>query len=144
MNRLLAVFPRNLDLALLILRVVVGVVFMMHGWQKLFQYGIAGVTGSFEGMGVPLPGIAAPFVSVLEFAGGILLILGALTPLVAALLAINMLVAVLLVHLKAGFFLPNGYEFALTLMAASLALMLTGAGAYSVDGRLGKRGPARS
>ena len=143
MNRLMSAAPRNLDLALLILRVVVGVVFMMHGWQKIFQYGFAGVTGAFGGMGVPLPGITAPLVSVLELVGGILLILGAFTPIVAALLAVNMLGAVLIVHLKNGFFLPNGVEFALTLMAASLALALAGAGRHSVDGALGRRGPAR-
>ncbi len=118
---------------LALLRVVVGIVFAVHGAQKVFEFGIPGTIGAFTQMGVPLPGIAAPFVSFLELGGGIALVLGLLTPLFAALLAINMLVAIVLVHLPAGFMLPNGYEFALTLFAACLALVLAGPGAAAVD-----------
>ena len=144
MNRLLTPTPARVDMALLILRVVTGLVFLMHGWQKVFQYGFAGVSQGFGQMGVPMPGIMGPFIALLELIGGIALIAGALTPVFAALLACNMVGAILLVHLKAGFFLPEGYEFALTLLGAMLALALAGAGAYSVDAVLGWRRPARS
>lgn len=144
MNRLLTPTPARVDLALLILRVVAGIIFFMHGWQKVFQYGLPGVASSFGQMGVPMAGVMGPFVALLELIGGIALVVGALTPVFAALLACDMIGAILLVHLKAGFFMPQGYEFALSLLGASLALMLAGAGAYSVDGALGRRRPARS
>lgn len=144
MNRLLTPTPARVDLALLILRVIVGLIFFMHGWQKVFQYGLAGVSQGFAGMGVPLPGVTGPFIALLELIGGIALIVGVLTPVFAALLACDMVGAILLVHLKAGFFLPDGYEFALSLLGASLALALAGAGEYSVDGVLGWRRPRRS
>lgn len=144
MNRLLTPTPARVDLALLILRVVAGIIFFMHGWQKVFQYGFAGVSQGFAGMGVPMPGIMGPFIALLELIGGIALVLGLLTPVFAALLACDMAGAILLVHLKSGFFMPEGYEFALSLLGASLALALAGAGRYSVDGSLARRRPARS
>lgn len=141
MNRIFAASPRNLDFALFILRVVVGLIFVMHGYQKVFEYGFAGVSAGFGQMGVPMPGIMGPAIALLELLGGIALMVGVATPLVAALLACNMVGAILLVHLNAGFFLPDGYEFALSLLGASLALALAGAGRYSVDGSLGQRRP---
>jgi putative oxidoreductase len=134
-----------LHLGLAVLRVVVGLVFLVHGYQKLFVMGIPGVTEFFTQIGAPLPGLSAPLVSVLEFAGGIALILGVLTPVVAALLAADMLGAILLVHLPNGFSVSaGGYEFVLTLLAASLALALTGPSAYALDAafRRGRSSPA--
>lgn len=130
--------PRQIDIGLLILRLVVGAIFVAHGGQKLFVYGLDGVTGGFTQMGIPMAGLMAPFISVLEFAGGIALAAGALTRPVALGLAFNMLGAILFVHLKAGFFLPNGSEFALSLLGSSALLALTGAGAFSVDAMLGR------
>lgn len=124
--------PR-IDLGLLILRLVVGAVFIAHGAQKLFVFGLPGVAKGFEGMGVPMPGVTAPLVAGVELLGGLALVFGLLTRLASLGLAIDMLGAILLVHLKGGFFMPTGYEFALTLLGASLALMFTGAGAYSLD-----------
>jgi len=131
--------PR-LSTGLAILRVVVGVVFLVHGYQKLFLMGLGGVTGFFAQIGAPLLGITAPLVSVLEFSGGLALILGLFTLPVALLLAADMLGAMLSVHLPAGFSVAEGgYEFVLTLFAASLALALTGPGSYALGAVFGRR-----
>lgn len=125
------------DWALTIIRITVGLIFFMHGWQKLFMMGIPGVSGFFGSLGVPAAGFMAGFITFLELLGGLALILGVATRIVAALLAINMLVALLLVHLANGFFASNGgYEFVLILMAASVAFVFSGAGSMSVDARL--------
>ena len=125
--------PRQLDAALLIIRVIVGAIFIAHGGQKLFTYGMDGVTAGFTQMGIPFAGLVAPMVSFLEFAGGIALVVGVLTRLVAFGLAINMLGAIAFAHAKAGFFLPAGFEFALALFGSAALLALTGSGAISLD-----------
>jgi len=125
---------------LTVLRVVVGIVFLKHGWQKLFVWHFAGVAGFLGHLGVPLPMVAAVVLSLVEFLGGAALLLGVFTRWAAWLLAIDMVVAILLVHLKNGFFMPQGYEFALTLLAANIALALTGSGVASVDATLAKKG----
>lgn len=132
------------SLGLLILRVVTGAIFAAHGAQKIFEFTIPGTIGSFAGMGVPLAEIAAPVVAFVELIGGILLILGLFTRPVGVLLAIDMLVALALVHLPAGLWVgEGGYEFVAVLGAAALALALTGAGRFSIDGAvLRGRAPA--
>ncbi|HEX8244892.1 MAG TPA: DoxX family protein [Longimicrobium sp.] len=136
---------RRVDLGLLILRVVVGIIFVAHGWQKV-SGGLGNVGGMFGQMGVPMPGVTGPLVALLELLGGLALIFGLLTRLAALGLAIDMLGAIALVHFKNGFFMQNGgYEFALSLLGACLALMFTGAGAYSLDAAIaGRRRPARN
>lgn len=137
--------PSRIKYGLLILRLVVGIVFLVHGAQKVFEQTVPGVTQFFGQIGAPLPQYSAPLVSYLELGGGILLILGLLTPLVAALFAADMLGAIFLVHLPNGFSAMNGgYEFVLTLFAASVALALTGPGALALDDILFKRNRSRS
>jgi putative oxidoreductase len=87
-------------------------------------------------MGVPLPGVMGPFVALLEFFGGIALILGLLTRLFALGFAIDMLVAILLVQFKNGF---SHYELEFLLCVSGVTLLLIGAGEFSVDSLLGRR-----
>ncbi len=124
-----------------VLRVVVGIVFLAHGGQKLFVWGFGGVAGFLGQVGIPAPMLAAVVVTLVELLGGLAILLGLFARWAAIPLAINMAVAILTVHLRAGFFLPNGYEFALTLLAANVALILLGSGEASLDSLLGKRAP---
>jgi putative oxidoreductase len=128
---------RQLSIGLAVLRVAVAAVFINHGRQKLFVYGFAGVTGAFTQMGVPFPGIMGPLIGLLEFFGGIALVVGFLTRLLGVAFALDMLGAILLVQLKKGF---SGYELEFLLLAASVALFLTGGGRFSVDAFLAGRG----
>jgi putative oxidoreductase len=116
-----------------VLRVVVGIVFLVHGGQKLFVWGFGNVASFFGQAGIPLSMLAGIVVTLVEFLGGLALLMGLFTRWAAILLAINMLGAMLTVHLRAGFFLPDGYEFVLTLLAANIALALLGSGEASVD-----------
>ena len=135
MTGIAVVPPQRMALGLTILRIVVGIVFIVHGAQKLFVFGMGGVTAAFAQMHIPLPMIAAPGVAILEFVGGIALVLGLFTRVFAILLAIEMLGAIVFVHGRNGFFLPMGFEFALTLLGAFVALAVAGPGEYSVDNR---------
>jgi putative oxidoreductase len=131
------VMNRYASYAPLALRVVVGVIFLMHGAQKLFgAFGGGGVEGMaqfFEQAGIA-PGILWAWVAgLVEFFGGLALLLGAWTRCAALLLAIQMLVAIFAVHLRHGFFLPQGFEYALALFGAGLTLLLGGAGELSLD-----------
>lgn len=117
---------------LTVLRVVVGIVFLLHGYQKLFKFGFHGVAGMLGHLGIPLPAFFAVVVTLVEFVGGILLITGVATRIAAGLIAVDMIVAILAVHLKNGFFNPNGFEFPLTLLAATICLAIAGGGAFSL------------
>ncbi|MFC6094421.1 DoxX family protein [Saccharothrix lopnurensis] len=119
------------DVAALIGRTGLGVVFIAHGWQKVVESGMDGTAAGFAAMGVPLPTLSAWFTAVVELVGGALLILGVATPVVGALLAFAMLGALLafamlgalvIVHLPNGLLGQGGYEYVLVLAAASLAI----------------------
>lgn len=118
----------------LLLRLVFGALFTAHGAQKIFEWTIAGTQQAFGQMGIPLADLAARVVAVLEFGGGIALILGLLTRPIALLLAVDMLGALALVHLSAGLFVADGgYELVLALAGGSAALALVGPGRLSLD-----------
>lgn len=124
---------------LAIMRVVTGIVFMGHGAPKFGLMGEGGMesTVAFLGsLGVPAPTVAAFLVAFFEFGGGALLVIGLLTRVWAAGLAFAMLIAVTMVHLDNGMFGEGGYQWALLLMACSLALMIDGAGKGSLDHKL--------
>jgi putative oxidoreductase len=128
--------PRQLSLGLAVLRVAVATIFIRHGAQKLFVSGFAGVAGAFTHMGIPFPGLMGPLIGLLEFFGGLALVAGLLTRLVALGLVFDMLGAIVLVRLAGGF---SKYELEFLLLGSSLALVLTGAGRFSVDALLADR-----
>jgi putative oxidoreductase len=135
-----AATEKNLDRAMLLLRLVLAAIFIFHGYQKVFGSGITAVINMFTQIGVPAPGIVAPLVSVLELVGGIALLLGAFTRVAAFLLACEMLGAMILVHAKNGFAAPKGVENVLGNFAMLVTVALLGAGAYSIDAFLARRG----
>ena len=124
---------------LTVLRAVVGIVFLVHGGQKLFIWGFHGVAGFLGRMGIPFPIFSGVVLTLVEFLAGAALVLGLLTRWAAVLLALDMLVALLTFHLKHGFFAPAGVEYPLMLLTANITLLLSGPGAASVDGAIAKR-----
>jgi putative oxidoreductase len=131
MRRLL---PLNPDAALLVIRVVLGIIMLYHGWPKLTNLG--GTIEGFTGMGIPLPPLAATFSMVAEVGGGLLLLLGVLTDVAGLLVAIDMLGAITFVHAKNGFaVMDGGVEWPLALLAMALGVALAGPGRFSVGGR---------
>ena len=134
--------PTRTDIAIAALRATTGTIFLVHGAQKLFVFGFAGVTGAFGQMGAPLPGITGPATALVEFFGGLALIAGLLTRLSAFGLAIAMLGAISIVHIGNGFFSPTGFEFPLALLGATIALAINGGGRLSIDALIARRNDA--
>ena len=128
------VLPLNPDLALLLLRVVLGIVMLVHGVPKLLHFG--GIAQGFAGMGIPAPTLAALFAALAEAGGGVLMLLGVATDVAGLLLAIDMLGAIIFVHAAKGFSAGNGgYEFPLVLLTMALAIAFAGPGRYSAGPR---------
>ncbi|HET9334302.1 MAG TPA: DoxX family protein [Gemmatimonadota bacterium] len=123
-------------------RVFCGIVFIVHGTPKIMN--LETTTGMFEGMGVP--GWTAVPIALLEFFGGILLVVGFLTRILAATFIVEMVVAGIKVHLPAGFDVyhfgepfARGYEYVLALILLLLVVILLGAGPVSIDGAIAGR-----
>jgi putative oxidoreductase len=132
-----------MELGLLVLRIVVGLLFMGHGAQKLFGWfgghGLQGTAGFFEqGLGLKPGKVHATGAGAAEFFGGLLLALGLLTPLAAAALIATMAVAVATVHWSKGVWsTEGGYEYNAVLMAVAFAVTAVGPGNWSLDHELG-------
>jgi putative oxidoreductase len=138
--------PTWTEYAPLPLRIVLGLGFVFHGWEKIAD-GTRGFQGMLQMIGIPGGALTAWFVALVEFIGGLALLAGAFVAVAAALLIADMLVAMFTVHVPHGFSFINitgmgpegpqfgmpGYEVNLLYMAGLLALILGGAGAYSVD-----------
>ena len=123
-----------------LLRIVTGIVFIGHGAPKFGFVGdrnLAGTAAFLDGLGVPVPMVSAFLVAFFETFGGALLVIGLLTRIWSAGLAFAMLIAVTMVHAPNGMFGEGGYQWALLLMASSLALMFEGAGKASLDRAFG-------
>lgn len=128
------------DLALLLSRAALGVILVAHGWQKLTEWTVGGTADSFASMGIFAPTAAAYFVTDVEVVAGIALIIGLLTPIAAALNAVNMLGAILLVHAQNGLWVDaGGIELVLAIFAGLAILAVFGAGRLSIDGALGTK-----
>ena len=130
-----------MEIALLGLRLVVGLGFAAHGAQKLFGlfggHGIEGTGGFFEQIGLRPGKLHAWSAGAAELFGGLLIAVGLVTPFAAAALIAVMTAAVVTVHLRNGFFVAaNGYEYNLVLAATVFALAGIGAGDWSLDGAL--------
>jgi putative oxidoreductase len=137
-----------------IIRVLLGVIFFAHGAQKMLGwfggYGFSGTMGFFTGA-LHIPAVFAFLAIAAEFFGGLGLIFGVLTRVAAFGIAVNMLVAITMVHSRFGFFMNwsgnqkgEGVEYHLLAMAICVFLMLEGAGAFSVDRKLSGESYARS
>ncbi len=114
----------------LVLRLVLGVVFIVHGYPKLFK-NFSQTASFFDSIGIRPAKFWVLVVGVTEFFGGIALIFGFATQLAALLIAINMAVATVKVKIKQGF--VGGYEFDLVLLVVALALVVLGPGAFALD-----------
>ncbi|UVI28670.1 DoxX family protein [Paenibacillus spongiae] len=124
---------KQMEAGLLIVRLVLGITFFVHGLTK-FQDGIGNIAGWFDSIGIP--GFAAYIVAVIELVGGAAMIVGFGTRIVAALFVLVMAGAMIKVKFAAGF-LGNpqmaGYELDLALMAMSVLFALSGGQKYSLD-----------
>jgi putative oxidoreductase len=130
----MAIPPAARDLAILIARIGVGVVFTAHGWQKLVSNGVEGSAASFKKAGVPLPTVSAWYATLVELVGGVALIVGLAVPVAGFLLVLDMLGAYLFVHAGKGIFIANGgAELVIGLGAACLLLTAISAGRFSLD-----------
>lgn len=118
------------------LRLAIGIIFIAHGYQKLFG-GLDGTATFFANVGIPMAAFFAVVVACVEFFGGIALVAGMFTRYAAVLLAIVMIVAIFKVKLAKG--LLGGYELDLALLAGLVSLMLSGPGRFSVETMLFKK-----
>ena len=148
-NRLLdRVLGTDAGFGTLALRIPIGIIFVAHGAQKLFGafggYGLEGTGQFMASLGLTPGYLMALLAGSAEFFGGLALLFGVLVRPAAAALAVAMLVAIFSVHIDKGLFVDkNGYEYALALLAASVALLISGAGRLSLDSAIAARSATR-
>jgi putative oxidoreductase len=121
-----------------VVRILVGIIFMAHGAQKLFGlfggYGLEGTGQWMESIGLAPGYLMALLSGSAEFFGGLALVVGLLARPAALALSVTLIVAIFSVHIGNGLFMSNnGYEFALALLAGSVAVLIEGAGRLSLD-----------
>lgn len=123
------------DIVILIARVALGATLLAHGWQKFFTNTIDGTATFFESMDIPAATASAVFAATVELVGGILLIVGLFTPVVAVLVVIDMIGAWWFVHSDAGtiFVDGGGYELVLVIAAGAALVGAVAGGRYSLD-----------
>jgi putative oxidoreductase len=121
------------------LRAVVGLVFLVHGGQKLFYFGIVGVADMLSKVGFMFPQLFAVLLIAIELAGAVAILFGLSTRTAGVVLALEMVIAIFVARIGGGFFTPYGYEFELTLLGACLTLAAVGAGGISIDAMLRQR-----
>ena len=125
-------------IAYTILRVVIGIIIFVHGWGKLHG-GPAGVAAFFGKIGLPEPALLAYCAIFLETVGAACVAIGLFTRFFAASLAIEMLIALLSVHLAKGFSAgAGGYEYVLLIGIVLFSVAIRGGGPFSIDARIGK------
>ncbi|MHA6793452.1 DoxX family protein [Pseudonocardia bannensis] len=130
------------DAALLVARLVLGVVLIAHGWQKLVINGISGTAEVFHNFGIPLAILATSFTVVVELVGGAMLIFGVLVPVASSFIMVVMVGAIGFVHAPHGIFASKGgWELVAVIAAGILALSATGPGRYSIEHLLRSRKP---
>lgn len=134
----------NGSLSQLAMRLPLGIIFIAHGAQKLFGwfggYGLEGTGQYMASLGLNPGYLMAVLAGSAEFFGGLALIVGLLVRPAAVVLAFTMLVGILAAHIGNGLFMTNdGYEFALALLAGSVALAIAGGGRYSIDQTLASK-----
>ena len=133
-------FGNGWEWGLLIGRIILAVVFITHGYQKLFQLGVDGVAERLlSPNGFPAPLFLAWVLSLTEFVGGIAVLVGLLTRYAAVGLAIDMLVVILVLKWNAGLMGQGNYQFELSLLGLSLVLLLSGPGKLSLEKLLLKK-----
>lgn len=132
------------DTGLLLLRIAVGAIFVAHGWGDASQAGGAATNiENYRGAGIPVPEVSAWFGAYMQLLGGAAIIAGVVTRPVGAGLAVVMAGALIFVHRGEPLVMApdgSGSGFALIMLAASLALVGTGAGRFSLDRVLSRRG----
>jgi putative oxidoreductase len=127
------------DLVYTLLRVVIGAILFMHGWAKVTEIGLAGVSGAMAKSGLEPATAFAIAAMFLETVGAVCIIFGLFTRFFAAALAIEMGIALLAVHYKNGFSASKGgYEYVLLIGVVLLAIAIRGGGPYSADRAIGK------
>ena len=133
-----ALFSTRAGAGLSVIRILVGIIFIAHGAQKLFGmfggYGLEGTGQWMESIGLAPGYLMALLSGSAEFFGGLALVIGLLARPAALVLAVTLVVAILSVHIGNGLFMSNnGYEFGLALLAGTVAVLIEGAGRFSLD-----------